>query len=100
MATANNNTAVQGNNGNDVIRSQADKLVQCIQQMRQEQARRYKEQQYEQELRQTLWEKNRRQLREITGGAGQPRHAGVAGIHHRGRFQQGWAGNDFVLSCA
>jgi len=37
MATANNNTAVQGNNGNDVIRSQADKLVQCIQQMRQEQ---------------------------------------------------------------
>ena len=36
-------------------------------------------QQYEAELRQTLWEKNRRQLREITGGGGERRTAAVAG---------------------
>jgi DNA primase len=35
--------------------------------------------QYETELRQTLWERNRREMRAITGSGGSPRDAAVAG---------------------
>ena len=46
-------------------------------------------QHYETELRQTLWERNRRQLRELTGGGGHARNAALAG-RRRNNAQLDW----------